>query len=137
VLAGTLVGVPTRASRRAFIGGALAAGAALAGGGWLRSAGRSEPPPAADAPASTADRDPLAQLGRAYLAEEPATLEHLVRATPALTDARRRADVRAALPAIRTQARDDFEAGRVRIVDGWVLSATEVRAAAIAALLPA
>lgn len=83
-----------------------------------------------------ASDDPLARLGLAYLADEPASLERLLAATPVLAGARRRADVRAALPSIRGAARLDFDAGRVRVVDGWVLAATEVQAAGVAALLP-
>ena len=38
--------------------------------------------------------------------------------------------------AIRQRSRDDFREGRVATVDGWILSLTETRVYALAALLP-
>jgi hypothetical protein len=38
--------------------------------------------------------------------------------------------------AIRDQSRDDFRDGRIVTVDGWMLSLTETRVYALAALLP-
>jgi hypothetical protein len=38
--------------------------------------------------------------------------------------------------AIRESSRDDFRCGRIVTVDGWMLSLTETRVYALAALLP-
>ena len=38
---------------------------------------------------------------------------------------------------IDDQIRDDFESGRITVVDGWLLSVTEARQAALFSLTPA
>jgi hypothetical protein len=49
---------------------------------------------------------------------------------------RDRLSARAIVQSIRERSRDDFRDGRIVIVDGWMLSLTETRVYALAALLP-
>jgi hypothetical protein len=69
-------------------------------------------------------RDPVA-IGRRYLSVHPGELAAARRVAEALAG-----DAVAAGQAMRA----DFAEGRVRVVDGWVLSLTEVRLAAVLAV---
>ena len=77
-------------------------------------------------------------IGKACLAALPATeasRASLVRAI--LGDARAaRPPARPLAQAIRDRSREDFRDGRIVTVDGWMLSLTETRVYALAALLP-
>ena len=79
------------------------------------------------------------EVGRAYLRQHPEEIDG-ARLTMALdADLRRRCEPVTAQPAqlrraISRQVRDDFEQGRVAEVDGWILSLTEARLCALAAL---
>jgi uncharacterized lipoprotein YajG len=85
------------------------------------------------------DNDPLAAVGRSYLADHPhqADLGRLVAAVPALAGAASRTEARRALGKVAAAAQRDFAAGRVVSVGTWRLAESEARAAAVVALLPA
>jgi hypothetical protein len=106
---------------------------------------------AVSAPLSCARRDPLLEVlsrffddpesaravGAAYLAQAPAEAD-LGRLLALLTGDRVAAtrelavaDPAALMERLRAQHRDDFEAGRVTSVSGWVLSLTEARLCAL------
>jgi hypothetical protein len=74
-------------------------------------------------------------VGEAYLRERPgergaAVLTRLLRRRPPWRDAVDSPDV---LGVLGAESRADFRAGRTAHVQGWVLSETEARAAALAA----
>ena len=81
-----------------------------------------------------ADEDTIREIGEAYLAAVPEERRQrrLVRALledeGALAD---QVDSEALTRFLRTRIRSDFEAGRTVLVDGWVLSVTEARQAAL------
>lgn len=75
------------------------------------------------------------RIGRRYLASLPSSLDKnaILGASPALAKAIEASpQVRAAL--LRRSVAEDFRRGDVAIVDGWVLSASEARLCALAAL---
>jgi hypothetical protein len=83
-----------------------------------------------DLPAATAA---LERIGRRYLGTVPAERDVAILrsqlgvfATPA--------DVLAKVAALEQAVRSDFERGEVVALDGWILSRTELRAAALFAL---
>jgi hypothetical protein len=118
--------------RRTFIIAGVAT--VVAGGGLTacRSGGRTDA-------VLEADADPLAAIGRAYLADHPdeADLDRLLRSVPGLAGVGSRRDVRRALGDVAPSAQQDFADGRVVSVGTWRLATTEARAAAVVALLPA
>ena len=80
-------------------------------------------------------------IGKACLAALPATeASQASLARAILGDARSAgkagAPARTLAQAVREQSRDDFRDGRIVTVDGWMLSLTETRVYALAALLP-
>jgi hypothetical protein len=129
--------------RRGFLGavalgGALWAAWAGQARAWLQLAGAT--PAEARLLAVLARPDSAAAVGRAYLAGHPAEADR-ARLAAGLAEAARCQDCDPAqAPAERLRAalarpiRADFAAARVVRVDGWVLSATEARLCALAAL---
>jgi hypothetical protein len=79
----------------------------------------------------------IALVGAAYLAgapEDEADAEHLRTLLPSLT-APSATGIVDQLPSLRDSVRADFGADRVADVDGWILSLTEARAAALVHLV--
>ena len=108
---------------------------------WLRDAPR---PDAAERLLSALGRpESAAVVGRRYLAGHPGEADRRRLAESLDLDLRRQdCDPAQADPArlragITRQVRADFAHGRVVRVDGWVLSVTEARLCALAALTPA
>jgi hypothetical protein len=77
--------------------------------------------------------DGVVRLGRAYLREHPKEreLDTLRGFLPQLDPAQ---PARGQFPVLAPAVADDFAAGRSVVVDGWLLGATEARAAAAVAL---
>lgn len=101
------------------------------GAGEAAAAGESDAIGASDI---TSTIDAIATIGRRYLAvtageNDARTLRPLV----GMSD-EQRVDVDALERRFDTAVRQDFAAGRTVLVDGWVLSLTEARLAAIVAL---
>ena len=131
-----------RWSRRRFLRASIGSSAALVTGsiaaGWLLQ-GDTTTPVAARLIALLPTRDSAAAVGRAYLRITPgeADTDRLVRALvqrmPGLATAGLATDpeLRALL---ETRSRLDFTEGDTVRVRGWVLSRTEARACALAAL---
>jgi len=121
-----------RISRRSFALGAVGS-AAAASTGWRAWDAWIEVPLH-----ERRDDDPLAALGRAFLADHPdeRDLDRLRRLVPQARLARTRADVRAVLPRIAAEAEQDFDTHDVSTVGAWRLARIEARAAAMVALLP-
>ena len=83
-------------------------------------------------------RDAVGEIGRRY--RELAPDERDVAALHAAILAARRRAARGAggrHPSLASLVADDFAAGRVALVDGWVLSVTEARQCALSSLLAA
>jgi len=130
--------------RRAFIATITAAATALFAG---RPSGAAPPRPlhadAARLLEAFRQRESAAAVGRAYLATRPEERDAPRLAGAVSRDLRDggcdpatgdRADLRRA---VSGRVRQDFADGRTVTVDGWVLSRTEARLCALAALAPA
>lgn len=132
------MGEKTGLRRRDVLSGALrGAGVALLPPAWaLLGACAGEECPAG-AIEGLADTPGLAALGHRHLLDAPGDRDADATRKALCTDwsaEERRAapdEVRARLG---RQVRDDFAAGRVVDIDGWILSRTEARIAALAAL---
>ncbi len=128
-----------RISRRSVIGGLAASGLMAGLIGSLVAAcsdGSSSPPsPATEAPATEAEQAEAAivRIGRRYRADHPDEddREVLLERLGVRSGAAGSSDVLSSLDA---QVSDDYGAGRTVWVDGWVLSVTEGRAAALVSL---
>ena len=127
--------------RRAFLVGSGAVVAALATSGLAALLGCDRRPTLAQALAGFySDPASAARVGRAVLAAVPAeaTAEALVSALAgdrrAELAALAASDPAALRTLLREQHRRDFEDGRTVAIDGWVLSRTEARLCAVAAL---
>ncbi len=114
-------------SRRAILvalGGSLLGGAAIVAGVEFARRGGDEPGVA---------EGPIARVGEAYLelVPEEASEEALTAKLPAID-----ADVAVEpqIAVLRSRIESDFATGDVLTVDGWLLSRTEARAAALVAL---
>lgn len=125
--------------RRGFIAMLIAAGAALSSR-HVFAGGRHAADPAGRLVETLRHRRSAATVGRAFLGQHPHEADAR-RLTTLLSDdlRRRRCDPAGARrtrlrTAISDQVRDDFAAGRVVNVRGWVLSATEARLCGLAAL---
>jgi hypothetical protein len=80
--------------------------------------------------------DPVRQLGATYRASTPN--ENTAAALRSALSARSGFRIPFAIsPSLSDRIRDDFAAGRIVVVDGWVLSITEARQAALFSLTPA
>lgn len=124
--------MPSRFSRRRFLGvtGGAAAAVALGvpgdltwgSGAWGGTAAGVATP-----------RDPLTRLGRAYLALTPDedSVDTLFDRVPGLD---RQQPVVAQLPALQSTVTADFARQRTVSIDGWCLARTEARVAALHAL---
>ncbi len=121
----------------------LRAGAVLSLAAWIPGCGPSEQ--ADDGLFETLagfyeDRASAAAVGRAYLEGAPeearrdVLLDRLCGPRRSEWAALARSAPEELFAAIRSQHRSDFEAGRVASVDDWILSLTEARMCAIAAL---
>ncbi len=131
--------------RRAVLKGVAAGGVVVVGGGllgWQLLADDDEPGDAAESPNRPRPPDPpasvraaLVAVGTRYLEVEPdeADRDELLAALPAL-DGEVPERPAEALDVLAEQAAADHEAGEVIELDGWVLSRTECRAAALYAL---
>ena len=122
-------------ARRAFLVRALMLAAAGALGPPLAGCGRGRGVSAADLAAWLPHEEAVVRLGREYLGSHPgetepaALLKLLVPAAARLDDA-------AARERMLVQVRADYAAGRTVILSGWVLSVSETRLCALAALEP-
>lgn len=78
----------------------------------------------------------VARVGEVYLATrpDPGDVAGLRAALPELT-APDAAGMLGQFPALGTRIGEDFAAGRIEVLEGWVLARTEVQAAALVALL--
>jgi hypothetical protein len=123
--------VNARLTRRAFLALAVAGAAAVVSARWLRDGSpASELELTNRVAALFDDAGAVRELGRAYLDDHPAEDDErelarlLERAHPGWAggDLRGRA---------RTAARDDYRAGELVGVEGWYLSRTEARLAAL------
>jgi hypothetical protein len=118
------------------VGGVVAAGG-LAGVRLLGDDADDSPTGTTLAPPEPASslRAALAAVGSRYLEEQPdqADREALLQALPAL-DGEVPEDPGRALAVLAEQAQSDHRAGQTVVLDGWVLSRTECRAAALYAL---
>jgi hypothetical protein len=127
----------TDSGRRAFLGAVLRF--AVGGGVWLllpscggeRPAGR-----AVELTRLLRDREAMAQLGAALLAEHPELADRAALEAQLFEDPRWSADV-AADPAalLVAQLREEFAEGRTLKARGWLLAATEARLYALVELL--
>ncbi|MSO79490.1 MAG: hypothetical protein EXQ79_07760 [Acidimicrobiia bacterium] len=119
--------MPSRFSRRRFLGvtGGAAAAVALGVPGELSWPGA--------VAAATPGSDPLARLGRAYLSIAPdeGSVDTLFDRVPGL---RRNRPVIEQLPDLQSRVASDFARQRTVSIDGWRLARTEARVAALHAL---
>lgn len=128
-------------SRRVVIGGMVGGAAALVAGGFgiaaLADQGTTDPKPAPDlAPvARSADHAALRRVGRRYLEVEPADSDppRLARALEAAGIDR--ADT-GGPSGLRAAAIRDYRSGDTVLLDGWLVSRTEARYAALLTLRP-
>jgi len=130
-------------SRRKLIAVAAGAGAALLG--WraaFRAVGGAPPTPGCGALAAVCSDlgcpEPLAKACLRALPAVEASAGYLTRVILAEMSSAGRdcASAMALRHSLRDQSRYDFEHGRIATVDGWMLSLTETRLYALAALLP-
>ncbi|MCB1930023.1 MAG: hypothetical protein KDH17_18570 [Rhodocyclaceae bacterium] len=106
----------------------------------LRAVGASETAASLPSWLSVVDRQAVAAIGEAYLAahpEERDRAELLRRIEREFVARRRAAGAEPAVSALSALVRDEFRDGRVVIVDGWMLSRSEARIYALAALATA
>jgi len=128
--------------RRTVLKGLAAGGVAVVGGGLVirqvRDAG-DPPPPTTTAPPPPDSRstvgDALVAVGTRYLEDEPQEADRafLLEELPAL-DGRVPERPGPMLGVLAAQAEADHATGDLVVLDGWVLSVTEVRAAALYAV---
>lgn len=121
--------------RRAFLIRAALGTGLLMGSPWLAAACRSADAGLARRLAACAPPE-AAALGRSYTARHPdeANPLELARALAAgWSDAEREEQGERLCARLRRQNRDDFEAGRVVTLGGFVLGRTEARLAALSA----
>jgi hypothetical protein len=135
--------VSGRISRRRFLASAAATGVGAAGVAlrpWRAVVRFVDPTTAGRLAGVFADRASAAALGRRYLRAHPAaaSVDRLCDGVVArLADGRRaiaEADEDGLRRLLAGAVREDFASDRVIDVDGWVLSATEARLYALAAL---
>jgi hypothetical protein len=126
--------------RRRFLASASWLAMVALGGSWP---GRAAARPAIDAAASVAlvkllsEVDSAVVVGREYLRHHPDERdpEHVRHVLSVALGGRLEAFDPAALrERVRRRVRQDFAENQVRIVDGWILSITEARLCALAAL---
>lgn len=129
---GAATGRPTR---RAVIVALLGGGAVVAAGGAYVVLSGGDDADTTSEPADVAADDALVAVGRRYLRDHPdeADAAVLLAALHALGDSVPAAPA-TRLAVLRDQVTADFEAGEVVEVDGWIISLTEARAAALYAL---
>lgn len=132
-----------RVSRRAVVvgigGAATAAAVAVLVGTQLDDDGDGGAPRDASGDAGAdvpSDREAVRRVGDAYRAAYPEEDDvEVLRAALPDFDGLSGAEVQAQLSTLREQVRADFAEGNVVMVDGWLLAATEARAAALVSLL--
>jgi hypothetical protein len=128
-------------SRRVVIGGMVGGTAALVAGGFgiaaLADQGTTDPKPGPDLePAiGSADHAALQRVGRRYLEVEPGDSDpaRLARALDAAGIDRADAGVPSGL---RAAAIRDYRSGDTVLLDGWLISRTEARYAALLTFRP-
>jgi len=82
------------------------------------------------------DQESARAIGRAYLLQEPSEADAtclVALLDPGGVAARGKAELRRTIAA---RHREDFGCGRTVILDGWILSRTEVRLCALATIAP-
>jgi len=136
--------VPEPTDRRHFLASALAGAVLLALGSRTPLPSDVAPAPLTRAATRLARLFPRGQsahrIGRLYLRQAPSeddapALVHLIVASLSVPlDALHRLDDGAMRELIERRVRQDFADGRTASVDGWVLSVTEARLCAVAAL---
>lgn len=123
-----------RISRRAALGAIAGAAALVAGGIALDRLLDGDPSPTRPTPpldVGDDELDALARVGNRYLELEPATAPSIERdLAHAGVDASDPHDVKG----LTAAAARDFAAGETVLIDGWVVSRSEARVAALAAL---
>ncbi|GGI09670.1 hypothetical protein [Egicoccus halophilus] len=128
-------------SRRQLLGGALVLTAATlpAVGRVVLDAPAGGPDPLANRLLTLFDRNALRPLGRAVLGELPpgttssSLARQLVPGVGSVAAADRVPD-EVLLDALAAEVAHEYEVGRVRLVEGWLLADTEARLCALAAL---
>lgn len=120
-------GAPADLTRRRFLRGLGATAAATSAATTLGLLLRDDPSPPALGPAS------LRRIGEAYLRAHPEVRAEALRAElPPGVDLKR--DLQGGLTRLRDRVRQDYVDGAVEVLDGWRLSRTALRAAALVAL---
>lgn len=114
-------------TRRRFLHGLVVGAGAVAAGGvlalWRRAGDRH----------SDADLTAIRHIGAVYLRSHPdQRADSLRQELPAGTDLA--GDASSGLRHLRDQVRQDYADGEVELLDGWRLSRTALRAAALVAL---